>query len=105
MDAKYKKHPCEYEKPQDRRDDLYQIISYMFRLKAEFGILVYPSQNTLGDRIHKLHKDSYGGNIQQINMQISTKNISFKEFKEEMTHNESKFHDKIEALINNSNMA
>ncbi|MCF8308929.1 MAG: McrC family protein [Bacteroidales bacterium] len=65
IDAKYKRIPSGNEID---REDLYQVITYMYRLKAKRGILAYPVEgnsrndnNSLMKISYKMHKDSYGG--------------------------------------------
>jgi len=54
IDAKYKHFQF------DNKDDIYQLITYMYRLQAQQGILMYPA-STESKLTKNLHQYSYGG--------------------------------------------
>ncbi|MCX6250481.1 MAG: hypothetical protein NTX61_06995 [Bacteroidetes bacterium] len=55
---------AKYKKLQDdnklNREDLYQVISYMYRLKAEYGVILYPA-NSEYIKTYEMNEESYGG--------------------------------------------
>lgn len=55
---------AKYKKLQDanklNREDLYQVISYMYRLKAECGVILYPANSELVNT-YEMNEESYGG--------------------------------------------
>lgn len=56
IDAKYKKQGF------DNREDFYQLITYMYRLQSQFGILLYPQSSiNVSKEWLQMHEDSYGG--------------------------------------------
>ena len=102
LDAKYKR----YETGSIRREDLYQIITYMYRLKIKKGVFIVPARDErdtpvldddlIRDRSFMLHKDSYGGDISVKCIYIPQKATDYDEFIVKMKENE-------ESLINEIN--
>ncbi len=84
IDAKYKKIDGE------NRDDIHQIISYMYILKSCYGILVYPTEENTG-KIIDYELNGYGGNLIKQAFIIPKAEGSFKDFAQSMQKNEDKF--------------
>jgi 5-methylcytosine-specific restriction endonuclease McrBC regulatory subunit McrC len=57
VDAKYKR----FKNNEISREDIYQVVTYMYRLKTECGILLYPSEVEKKSTINKMNIESYGG--------------------------------------------
>lgn len=57
IDAKYKR----FKNDEASREDIYQVVTYMYRLKAEYGVLLYPSEFENKPSINKMNIESYGG--------------------------------------------
>ena len=88
LDAKYK----HYKDYRDVREDTHQIISYMYALKSERGILVYPS---IDNKESECNLKGYGCKfIHTTHIIADDKNISFDEFSNKMRKNEEMFIDK-----------
>ena len=88
LDAKYKK--LELTEKGINREDLFQLISYSYILKAEKGGLVFPSKDKVVDNeIGKLA--GYGGLLKKWSIQISRESSSYSEFCEMMENSEETF--------------
>lgn len=106
MDAKYKQMP-----PVNKFDgeDLYQVITYLYRLKAEKGILLYPVKEKQNNesvnppyKPYKMHKDSYGGedaSFEKLGLTIPKVQGEFSDFVKRIQDNESKFVDYVNKQI------
>ena len=81
LDAKYKK--LEFTEKGINREDLFQLISYSYILKAEKAGLVFPSKHKVIDNeIGKLA--GYGALLKKLSIQIPQKASSYNEFCEMM---------------------
>lgn len=97
IDAKYKgyagKSVCDVQ-----RDDLHQVISYMYISKASTGAFVFPSKE---DTVHadSATLNGYGGDLHLIGLPIS-KASNYSDFISEMEQNEKKLTQAILATAN-----
>ena len=88
LDAKYKK--LEDTEKGINREDLFQLISYSYILKAEKAGLVFPSEDKVIDNeIGKLA--GYGALLKKWSIQISRESSSYSEFCEMMERSEEIF--------------
>ena len=88
LDAKYKK--LELTEKGINREDLFQLISYSYILKAEKAGLVFPSEDKVVDNeIGKLA--GYGALLKKWSIQIPQKSSSYREFCEMMENSEETF--------------
>ena len=88
LDAKYKK--LEDTEKGINREDLFQLISYSYILKAEKAGLVFPSKHKVVDNeIGKLA--GYGALLKKLSIQIPQKTSSYNEFCEMMESSEEIF--------------
>ena len=88
LDAKYKK--LEDTEKGINREDLFQLISYSYILKAEKAGLVFPSEDKVIDNeIGKLA--GYGGLLKKWSIQIPQESSSYSEFCEMMERSEESF--------------
>lgn len=88
LDAKYKK--LEFTEKGINREDLFQLISYSYILKAEKAGLVFPSKHKVVDNeIGKLA--GYGALLKKWSIQIPQKASSYNEFCEMMESSEAIF--------------
>ena len=92
LDAKYKK--LELTEKGINREDLFQLISYSYILKAEQAGLVFPSKEKVVDNeIGKLA--GYGAMLKKLSIQIPQKTSSYNEFCEMMESSEEIFQNNI----------
>ena len=88
LDAKYKK--LEFTEKGINREDLFQLISYSYILKAEKAGLVFPSKDKVVDNeIGKLA--GYGALLKKWSIQIPQKSSSYREFCEMLENSEEIF--------------
>ena len=88
LDAKYKK--LELTEKGINREDLFQLISYSYILKAEKAGLVFPSEDKVVDNeIGKLA--GYGALLKKWSIQIPRESSSYREFCEMMENSEEAF--------------
>ena len=88
LDAKYKK--LELTEKGINREDLFQLISYSYILKAEKAGLVFPSKDKVVDNeIGKLA--GYGALLKKWSIQIPRESSSYREFCEMMENSEEIF--------------
>lgn len=88
LDAKYKK--LEDTEKRINREDLFQLISYSYILKAEKAGLVFPSEDKVVDNeIGKLA--GYGALLKKWSIQIPRESSSYSEFCEMMESSEETF--------------
>lgn len=88
LDAKYKE--LEFTEKGINREDLFQMISYSYILKAEKGGLVFPSKDKVVDNeIGKLA--GYGALLKKLSIQIPQNASSYNEFCEMMERSETIF--------------
>ena len=88
LDAKYKK--LELTEKGINREDLFQLISYSYILKAEKAGLVFPSEDKVIDNeIGKLA--GYGALLKKWSIQIPQRSSSYREFCEMMYNSEEIF--------------
>ena len=88
LDAKYKK--LELTEKGINREDLFQLISYSYILKAEKAGLVFPSKDKVVDNeIGKLA--GYGALLKKWSIQIPQKSSSYRKFCEMMENSEETF--------------
>lgn len=93
LDAKYKRYG-EKEVWEVDREDLAQIISYMYVEKAKMGIVLCPSEYKTPPSIESLR--GYGYQMARLSLCISNAS-TYKEFKQEMSDNERDY----AVIINN----
>ena len=88
LDAKYKE--LEFTEKGINREDLFQLISYSYILKAEKAGLVFPSKDKVVDNeIGKLA--GYGALLKKLSIQIPQKSSSYREFCEMLENSEEAF--------------
>ena len=88
LDAKYKK--LEFTEKGINREDLFQLISYSYILKAEKAGLIFPSEKKAVDNeIGKLA--GYGALLKKWSIQIPRESSSYREFCEMMENSEETF--------------
>lgn len=88
LDAKYKR--LEKAEKEINREDLFQLISYSYILKAEKAGLIFPSEKKVVDNeIGKLA--GYGALLKKWSIQIPQKSSSYSEFCEMMENSEEIF--------------
>ena len=96
LDAKYKE--LEFTEKGINREDLFQLISYSYILKAEKGGLVFPSKHKVVDNeIGKLA--GYGALLKKLSIQIPQKVSSYNEFCEMMESSEEIFKKNIDKEV------
>lgn len=84
LDAKYKNLSDYID-----RDDIHQLISYMYVLKAEQGGFIYPTKKTKGIDCKNIGDlFGYGGNVKTWAISIPQESANFIDFKKEMEMNE-----------------
>ncbi len=86
LDAKYKGYTDKRVSEVDR-DDLHQLITYMYIKQAAHGGLVYPSISS-DTAIHSSTLCGYGGTISLYGMTIPQSVSSWSDFQSSMLHNE-----------------
>ena len=92
LDAKYKE--LEFTEKGINREDLFQLISYSYILKAEKAGLVFPSKHKVVDNeIGKLA--GYGAMLKKLSIQIPQKASSYNEFYEMLGKSEKIFQNNI----------
>jgi len=92
LDAKYKK--LELTEKGINRDDLFQLISYAYILKAEKAGLIFPSiDQTVSSEIGKV--EGYGVLLKKWSIQIPQKTSSYSEFYEMLGKSEKIFQNNI----------
>lgn len=96
IDAKYKK--LEYTDKGIGREDLYQIISYMYILKAKNAGVVYPSSRD-SEKNHIGTLDGYKGKIFKLSLQVPEYVENYNEFYAGIQESERIFKMKIEELL------
>ncbi len=95
----YKENPnividAKYKKLQDyknlKTNDIYQVITYMYRLQAQRGILLYPTYNNrhVTDNMNKESYGSEGATFEKYGMAIPQDKNNFMDFVSEITTNE-----------------
>ena len=88
LDAKYKK--LEFTERGINREDLFQLISYSYILKAEKAGLIFPSmEQSVNSEIGKVV--GYGVLLKKWSIQIPQKALSYNEFYEMMENSEENF--------------
>lgn len=58
IDAKYKRLQKDGSL---KREDIYQLTTYMYRLKAKSGFLLFPSNLNDNQQVYEMNEDRYGG--------------------------------------------
>lgn len=103
-DAKYKHIESTNfanENPEFGRSDLYQVMAYMYRFKAEKGYLLFPKKmnkdyNTASFYApYNFHENSYGGDIIKLGLNIPLGELKFEAFSACMKISEENFLEKI----------
>lgn len=90
VDAKYKKYGEKEKMAKIGGDDLHQIITYMFRLKAQYGAFLSPFQSNQDAFISGQLK-GYGGEVAIWGIEIPQSAESYADFCAMMHDNEEKF--------------
>lgn len=82
LDAKYKRimDSDNSEKDHFSRNDLHQLICYMYLLKASTGGFIFPSTDKRGTNTYSLPSFSYGGNLLAIPFYIPKNASSYEDF-------------------------
>lgn len=96
LDAKYKRYAETDEEGKNKREvdlkDIYQVTSYMYRLKAKLGGFVCPTTND-EEYVspYEMHKDSFGGKIIVYGINIpNSENSNFQDFAKAMNQSQIK---------------
>ena len=96
LDAKYKKLAINGNRLDIDRDDVHQIMAYMYRLKAPKGGIICPFMGDDNKVISQnMHKDSYLGTISLYALAIPRDCNSYEEFVKKITINENSILNKI----------
>ncbi len=83
IDAKYKRRGS------INPDDDNRMIVYLFLLRSQTGIFIYPNENT-SDLLNKMGElNGYGGALYELGMQISSEQENFSDFCKEMKKSEN----------------
>lgn len=90
VDAKYKKYGEKEKMARVGGDDLHQIITYMFRLKAHYGAFLSPFQEG-HDAFVSAHLEGYGGEVAIWGIEIPQTASSYSDFCAMMHANEDRF--------------
>lgn len=90
IDAKYKRYGTKNKISEAGREDLHQIVTYMYMLKAKQGAFLSPFQNEIVEFASST-LNGYGGSISLLGLEIPNENRSYKEFVEKMKIKESDF--------------
>ena len=100
-DAKYKHIETtnfSNENPEFGRGDLYQVMAYMYRFKAEKGYLLFPIEVKKVDNgkaiyyePYTFHEDSHGGELIKLGLKIPLGKKKFNEFTDAMKTFEEEF--------------
>ena len=85
LDAKYKGYE-RVEMQNINREDLHQMITYMYITRSRTGVILFPKRSD-GVSIDNKALEGYGGTIQLLGLPISSK-LDYKEFKADMLLNE-----------------
>lgn len=89
LDAKYKKLAINGTRLDIERDDVHQIIAYMYRLKASKGGIVCPYDGEKNKIISQnMHKDSYLGSLSLYALSIPKNCSSYEDFTKRIVENE-----------------
>lgn len=97
IDSKYKRIP----KLEDiAREDIFQVVTYMYRLKTKYGLLLHPVQNHENDKleIRKMNEESYGEGdsyFGHYGFYIPKENGDFSNFCEDMKVSETNCREKV----------
>lgn len=95
LDAKYKRY-SEEGVTGIGREDIAQVVSYMYIMKLSTGMFLVPGGESIQIKTETLH--GYGGNMSLLNLPISHTAKSYAEFCEQMYNNEIVFLHKIFSL-------
>ena len=89
LDAKYKKLAINGNRLDIERDDVHQIMAYMYRLKASKGGIVCPYDGEKNKIISQnMHKDSYLGSLSLYALAIPKNCSSYEDFTKRIVENE-----------------
>ena len=89
LDAKYKKLAINSNRLDIERDDVHQIMAYMYRLKASKGGIVCPYDGEKNKIISQnMHKDSYLGSLSLYALAIPKNCSSYEDFTKLIVENE-----------------
>lgn len=89
LDAKYKKLAINGTRLDIERDDVHQIMAYMYRLKASKGGIVCPYDGEKNKIISQnMHKDSYLGSLSLYTLAIPKNCSSYEDFTKLIVENE-----------------
>jgi len=88
IDAKYK------HQGDENRHDIYQAVSYMYRLKSKYGLLVYPEHDKQVISSMNTHTESHGEGISvfiKYAMHVNYKADTFTDYHQEIVQAEERF--------------
>lgn len=92
LDAKYKRLATNGNRLDIDRDDVHQIMAYMYRLKALKGGIICPYMGDSNKVVsQKMHKDSYKGTMFIYALAIPKGCKSYSDFVKQMVNNEKSF--------------
>lgn len=100
IDAKYKRYVGKSVSDVGR-EDLHQIITYMYIRRASYGAFLSPFADHVAD-IANSELYGYGGNISLLGIEIPTESDSYCCFCEKMINNENKFAIDLENFLSNT---
>ena len=96
LDAKYKKLAINGTRLDIERDDVHQIMAYMYRLKAQRGGVICPLTGNENKIIsERMHKDSYKGVMAIYALAIPKDCNTYADFVKQMAKSENSFLHKI----------
>ena len=100
IDAKYKHLGSESN--EEVTNDYYQVITYMYRLKATIGVLLYPRENKTELTKFSMHTESYGdpyARFIKYGMEIPQNRENFVQFVSEIKGSETKLKEYLDELL------
>lgn len=97
LDAKYK----HLDQSDISREDLYQLISYMYILQAKHGILLFPASKSTGGTCFTGDLNGYGGTLASYGLQVPQHNQAraFASFAEEMRQTERGLQEYLQSVV------
>jgi len=100
IDAKYKRYENKDKVSEAGRDDLHQIISYMYILKAQQGAFLSPFQDEVIEFVDSVLR-GYGGKISLLGLEIPKEDRSYDDFCRQMKVKEDIFCLRLQQYLSN----
>lgn len=101
IDAKYKhydkaKHPADVQ-----RDDIHQLVTYMYMTQSQHGAFISPFQKRHEDHVSGA-LNGYGGDVTLFGINIPTEASSFDDFVKQMEDSEKQFEEQLSSYFEQS---